>query len=149
MLPEMRCLLISKKFSPTSDIKNYPKNPDFLSTVSHELRAPLATVREGLSQIQRGLLGKVNRRQKAMMSLMLDEVDRLYRIVNDLLDISKIEQGGLVLQKEVFGLGELVKSIADQSKAKTPSFFGYFFGYSLPILIPIFWIIWFFFFRTS
>lgn len=42
----------------------------------------------------------------------------------------------------------LVKSIADQSKAKTPSFFGYFFKYSLPILIPIFFFIWFVFFRT-
>lgn len=41
----------------------------------------------------------------------------------------------------------LVKSIADQSKVKTPSFFGYFFKYSLPILIPIFALIWFLFFR--
>ena len=42
----------------------------------------------------------------------------------------------------------LVKSIAEQSKAKTPSFFGYFFKYSLPILMPIFFVIWFLFFRT-
>ena len=42
----------------------------------------------------------------------------------------------------------LVKSIADQSKAKTPSFFGYFFKYSLPYLIPLFAVIWYFFFRT-
>lgn len=40
----------------------------------------------------------------------------------------------------------LVKSIADQAKAKTPSFFGYFFKYSLPILIPIFFVIWLLFF---
>ena len=43
----------------------------------------------------------------------------------------------------------LVKSIADQSKAHTPSFFGYFFKYSLPILIPIFFVIWYFFFRIA
>ncbi len=43
----------------------------------------------------------------------------------------------------------LVKSIADQAKAKTPSFFGYFFKYSLPILIPIFFFIWYFFFRMQ
>jgi len=41
----------------------------------------------------------------------------------------------------------LVKSIVDRSKVKTPSFFGYFFRYSLPILIPIFFVVWFFFFR--
>jgi len=42
----------------------------------------------------------------------------------------------------------LVKSIADQSNLKMPTFFGYFFCYSLPILIPIFGLVWFLFFRT-
>ena len=42
----------------------------------------------------------------------------------------------------------LVKSIADQSKAHTPSFFGYFFKYSVPILIPIFVLVWALFFRV-
>ncbi len=42
----------------------------------------------------------------------------------------------------------LVKSIAEQSGAKTPSFFGFFFRYSLPILIPIFSLVWFIFFRS-
>lgn len=42
----------------------------------------------------------------------------------------------------------LVKAIADQSKVKTPGFFGYFFSYSLPVLIPIFTVIWFLFFRA-
>ncbi|OGW82123.1 MAG: sodium:proton antiporter [Omnitrophica bacterium RIFCSPHIGHO2_02_FULL_51_18] len=41
----------------------------------------------------------------------------------------------------------LVKSIADQAKIKTPSFLGYVFKYSLPILLPIFACIWYFFFR--
>lgn len=41
----------------------------------------------------------------------------------------------------------LVKSIADQSKVKTPHFFEYFFRYSLPILIPLFGLIWYLFFR--
>jgi len=42
----------------------------------------------------------------------------------------------------------LVKSIADAAKAKTPSFFGYFFRFSLPILIPVFILIWILFFRS-
>ena len=41
----------------------------------------------------------------------------------------------------------LVKSIADHSKVKTPSFFGYIFRFSLPVLLPIFGLIWFLFFR--
>ena len=41
----------------------------------------------------------------------------------------------------------LVKSIADQSKVETPSFFGYFFKYSLPVLVSIFALVWLLFFR--
>ena len=100
---------MTKKNSPASDIKNYPKKSAFLSTVSHELRAPLVMVREGLLQIQRGLLGNVNKRQKAMMRLMLDEVDRLYRIVNDLLDISRMEAGKTTFRKALFNLSDLIK----------------------------------------
>ncbi len=43
----------------------------------------------------------------------------------------------------------LVKAIADQSGVKMPSFFGYFFRYSLPVLIPVYFLVWIFFFRTS
>ncbi|MBI4432587.1 MAG: sodium:proton antiporter [Candidatus Omnitrophica bacterium] len=42
----------------------------------------------------------------------------------------------------------LVKSIADHSKVKTPSFFGYVLCYSLPVLLPVFTLIWFLFFRV-
>ena len=100
---------MTEKNFPASDIKNYPKKSAFLSTVSHELRAPLVMVREGLLQIQRGLLGNVNKRQKAMMRLMLDEVDRLYRIVNDLLDISRMEAGKTTFRKALFNLSDLIK----------------------------------------
>jgi Na+/H+ antiporter NhaD/arsenite permease-like protein len=41
----------------------------------------------------------------------------------------------------------LVKSIAEQAKVKTPSFFGYFFKYSVPFLMPSFFLIWYYFFR--
>lgn len=41
----------------------------------------------------------------------------------------------------------LVKSIADQAKVKTPDFFGYVFRYSLPILMPVFFLVWLLFFR--
>lgn len=43
----------------------------------------------------------------------------------------------------------LVKAIAEQAKVKTPSFFGYFFKYSLPILVPVFFLIWYLFFLEN
>ena len=41
----------------------------------------------------------------------------------------------------------MVKSIAEQTKVACPSFFGYIFKYSIPVLMPIFIIVWYFFFR--
>lgn len=73
-------------------------------------------VRESLSQIRRGLFGNVNRKQKAMMRLMLDEMDRLYRIVNDLLDISRMEAGKTTFHKALFNLSELVRRHIQGSK---------------------------------
>ena len=43
----------------------------------------------------------------------------------------------------------MVKSIAEQSKIEMPSFFGYIVKYTLPILIPLFIVVWFLFFRNS
>ena len=42
----------------------------------------------------------------------------------------------------------LVKSIADQSHVKTPHFFEYFYKYSAPILLPVFFLVWLLFFRV-
>ncbi|MEX2090383.1 MAG: sodium:proton antiporter, partial [Bacteroidota bacterium] len=42
----------------------------------------------------------------------------------------------------------MVKSIAEQSKIEMPSFFGYIFKYSIPILIPLFIVVWLLFFRN-
>ena len=41
----------------------------------------------------------------------------------------------------------MVKSIAEQAKVECPSFFGYVFKYTIPVLIPIFAVVWYFFFR--
>ena len=82
---------------------------EFISTASHELRAPLATIREGLSQVSAGSLGMLNRKQKVMMRLVLDEVDRLYGLVNDLLDVSRMEAGRTALHKTLFDLPEMIR----------------------------------------
>jgi PAS domain S-box-containing protein len=72
---------------------------EFISTVSHELRTPLTVIREGISQVLEGILGPVNERQKEFLHLSLTDADRLSLIVNDLLDISKIEAGKTELRK--------------------------------------------------
>lgn len=65
----------------------------FIYNLSHELRTPLTTIREGVSQVIDGILGATTPEQREFLSIVLDDIDRLARIINDLLDIAKIETG--------------------------------------------------------
>lgn len=84
---------------------------DFINIASHELRTPLTTIKEVLSQILDGLHGQVTPGQKKFLTICFGGVDRLKHLVDDLLDISKIEAGKLELKKEWVDLVSLVKEI--------------------------------------
>jgi len=82
---------------------------DFLSTVSHELKTPIAILREGISLCLDGVVGEINEAQDKLLSDTLSSVDRLNRLVTDLLDISKIEAGKITLRKEMTNLTKLAE----------------------------------------
>jgi len=84
---------------------------DLVSTVSHELRTPLTTIREAVSQVLDGLLGDTTPEQREFLSMCLHDVDRLMRIINDLLDISKIEAKRVELRKETIDMVGLLKQV--------------------------------------
>jgi PAS domain S-box-containing protein len=91
---------------------------EFLSTVSHELRTPLAIIREAVSQMAEGILGKVNAKQKRFLDISLENLDRLARIVNELLDISKLEVGSERLDKEYIDIAMVLKQICESFEAR-------------------------------
>ena len=90
---------------------------EFVSTVSHELRTPLAITREGVSLLIDGIPGPINEKQAKVLTTAKGNVDRLTRIINDLLDISKIEAGRMEIKREKINVGELV---AHAAAALTP-----------------------------
>jgi len=73
---------------------------EFVSTVSHELRTPLAITTEGLGLLLDEIPGSINDKQHKVLETASDNMDRLSRIINDLLDISRIEAGKMDLHKE-------------------------------------------------
>ncbi|RKY32116.1 MAG: hypothetical protein DRP74_03285 [Candidatus Omnitrophota bacterium] len=86
---------------------------DFINSVSHELRTPLTSIREVISQILDGILGETNQQQREFLNICLADVDRLRRIIDDLLDISKLEAGKLKLSRadaDIVGLAKRVIS---------------------------------------
>lgn len=85
---------------------------EFVSNVSHELRTPMTVIREGVSQVVEGLRGDVNDAQKRALTLALSGIERMGRIINDLLDISKIESGKISLKRERLDLNALAREAA-------------------------------------
>lgn len=83
---------------------------EFVSTVSHELRTPLAIAKSGIDLIADRIPGPLNAKQEDVLKTASRNMDRLTRIINDLLDISRIEAGGMVIQKEKLDVVELVES---------------------------------------
>jgi len=72
---------------------------DFVANVSHELRSPLVAIQKNLAVLMDQSPGEMNGTQKEFLSLAKDNLDRLTRIINDLLDLSKIEAGKMELKK--------------------------------------------------
>jgi signal transduction histidine kinase len=85
---------------------------EFLSTVSHELRTPLTTIREAVSQVLDGILGETTEQQRYFLSMCLEDVDRLTRIINSLLDISKIEAKKFDIKRTIVDIAALAKGVS-------------------------------------
>lgn len=91
---------------------------EFVSTVSHELRTPLSITKEGISLILDGIPGEINEKQIKILTTARNNIDRLARIINDLLDISRIESGKMKLKKELVNIKGLVQQVATAFQPK-------------------------------
>jgi len=91
---------------------------EFVSTVSHELRTPLAITKEGISLVLDGIVGEITAKQKKILDSAKNNIERLARIINDLLDISRIEAGKLSVKKEKVNLVDLIKIVTDSFREK-------------------------------
>jgi PAS domain S-box-containing protein len=93
---------------------------DFVSTISHELRTPLAAIYGAALTLRRDdvLLGEPQR--TGLLEVIASESDRLARIVNDVLWVSRLESGGLRTTVERCDLVELAKTVVDAARHYIP-----------------------------
>jgi PAS domain S-box-containing protein len=82
---------------------------EFVSTVSHELRTPLTSVRGSLGLLEGGLVGPLPAKATELVKIARSNTDRLIRLINDILDLEKIEAGKLELRLEQQRPSELVE----------------------------------------
>ena len=86
---------------------------EFVDMVSHELRSPLSSIRQKLSLIIDGFTGEINEEQKQIVSRVQHRIDGLIGMISNLLDLSRIEAGRLVQQKERIALPEIIDEVVD------------------------------------
>ena len=89
----------------------YEIKSEFTSMVSHELRAPLTAIKEGVSQLEDGIMGPVNKKQKNNLQMISRSIDRLTRLINDILDSSKLERKKMKFEILETNLNETINQV--------------------------------------
>ena len=84
---------------------------EFLSFASHQLRSPLTVIAGYASMIALGELGTISPRQKEVVGNMFDATMNLSRLVEDFLNVSRIEQGGMKYTFDTFALDVLLQEV--------------------------------------
>lgn len=114
LLHHGRPCALSGIFHDVTRHKHYEQLKDeFLGTVSHELRTPLTVIREGVSQVRDELLGPVPDEQKALLDMVMQNSDRLGRIIEELLDVSRLEAGQIRLHRRLCDLAAVVREVVE------------------------------------
>jgi PAS domain S-box-containing protein len=87
---------------------------EFISMVSHELRTPLTSMQVALSLLDDGLVDPVSEDWRTMIHIATEGVDRLVRLVNDILDLNRLESGKLYIQKHVCQTQDVIDAAIQQ-----------------------------------
>lgn len=98
---------LNQKLKEASELKS-----EFVSMVSHELRSSLACIDGSVKLLLDGSLGSLSDEQKEILQMSSDGVTRLVTIINDLLDMSKIEAGKMDIHLQERSLSEIVEKSA-------------------------------------
>ena len=102
--------LAQQVLSNIEELKELDKaKSEFLSIASHELRTPLTSIKGSLTLLQQGVAGPLNDEVKNLVNIANVESERLIRLINDILDLTKIEARKLPLKEDWHSLGELTQ----------------------------------------
>ena len=86
---------------------------EFISVVSHELRTPLTSIRGSLGLLASGVLGPLPESGRRMLEIAVNNTDRLVRLINDILDIERIESGKVSMDKRICDAGDLIQQAVE------------------------------------
>lgn len=86
---------------------------DFVSMVSHELKSPLSSTLLQMSIVLDGIVGELNEKQKDLLRKAKDKIKCMVTLMNDLLNVCRIEEGRVIEQRELLNLSEILQRTVD------------------------------------
>lgn len=89
---------------------------EFIATVSHELRTPLTSIRGSLGLISGGATGQLPEKAARLVDVAYQNTARLTLIINDILDVEKIESGKMSVSLSIQALAPLVEQAVDENR---------------------------------
>lgn len=94
---------------------------EFVTMVSHELKAPLAAIQQQIDVLLAGIAGDINDKQDYYLSRAKSRTKGLINLINELLDLSKIESGCMIFKQEPLDLAPLIRLTVDFLKPQAES----------------------------
>ncbi len=84
---------------------------NFISVVSHELRTPLVSMKEGVSILLDGIAGEISEKQREMLDVVFNSIERLKRLTDDVLNYQRLEAGRTQFDIKLNDLNEVVEEV--------------------------------------
>jgi PAS domain S-box-containing protein len=126
---EVSCVNLAHNSNVRGIIKNYrdvtekrlmdKQKEDFIGVASHELKTPVTSIKAYTQILHENLTSKNDLESAGILLKMENQINRLTNLINDLLDVTKINEGKLKLKKEELDINELIKHIADDMQMTT------------------------------
>ncbi|MEO2005068.1 MAG: response regulator, partial [Candidatus Poribacteria bacterium] len=89
---------------------------EFISTVSHELRTPLTSIQGSLGLMSMGGAGELTDQAKELLRIAYSNGDRLVRLINNILDIEKMESGKMEFRLDPIDINELIRQTIEENQ---------------------------------
>jgi PAS domain S-box-containing protein len=90
---------------------------EFVSMVSHELRTPLTSIRGSLGLLLTGKLGELSPQGQRMLEIAVNNTDRLVRLINDILNLQRMESQQVQIEKQICNASDLMNQAAEVMQA--------------------------------
>lgn len=114
-------IAVFQNITQLKELENIRTN--FIATISHEFKTPLTSIMMGTDLLQEDGMGKLNNEQKEFVSAIREDCDKLTRLVNDLLELNRIESSKAVFKFNEYDIADIIEfaikpfyKIADQYK---------------------------------